>query len=76
MLAAVAAIGAEAVIPSQPRCRIARPVDLVCYRQRNWIERLMRRLKQLRRLATRYGKTASSYLGFVHLVCALIVRTT
>ena len=72
VLAAVAALGAEAVIPSQPRRRMARPVDRACYRQRNRIERLMSRLKQFRRLATRYDKTASSYLGFVHFVCALM----
>jgi putative transposase len=72
VLAAVAALGAEAVIPSQRRRRIARSVDLVCYRQRNRIERLMSRLKQFRRLATRYDKTASSYLGFVQFVCALL----
>jgi putative transposase len=71
VLAAVAALGAEAVIPSQPRRRVARPVDVVCYRQRNRIERLMSRLKQFRRLATRYDKTASSYLGFVHFVCTV-----
>jgi putative transposase len=72
VLAAVAALGAEAVIPSQPRRRTARPVNLVCYRQRNQIERLMSRLKQFRRVATRYDKTASSYLGFVHFICALL----
>ena len=72
VLAAVAALGAQAVIPSQSRRRIARPVDAACYRQRNQIERLMGRLKQFRRLATRYDKTASSYLGFVHFVCALL----
>ena len=72
VLAAVAALGAEAVIPSQPRRRVARPVDLVGYRQRTQMERLMSRLKQFRRLATRYDRTASSYLGFVHFVCALL----
>jgi len=72
VLAAVAALGAEAVIPSQPRRRVPRPVDLAGYRQRNQIERLMSRLKQFRRLATRYDKTASSYLGFVHFVCTLL----
>ena len=72
VLAAVAALGAEAVIPSQPRRRVPRALDRACYRQRNHIERLMGRLKQFRRLATRYDKTASSYLGFVHFVCALL----
>ena len=72
VLAAVVALGAEAVIPSQPRRHVARVIDKGCYRQRNQIERLMSRLKQFRRLATRYDKTASSYLGFVHFICALL----
>ena len=72
VLAAVYALGAEAVIPVQAPRRRPRPVDLLAYRQRNRIERLMGRLKQFRRLATRYDKTACSYLGFVHFVCAII----
>jgi transposase len=55
-----------------PRRHVLRPLNHVVYRERNRIERLMSRLKQFRRLATRYDKTASSYLGFVHLVCALL----
>jgi transposase len=47
-------------------------VDLLCYWERNRIERLMGRLKQFRRLTTRYDNTASSYLGFMHFVCALL----
>jgi transposase len=46
VLAAVEALGAEAVIPSQPRRHVPRAVDLNCYRQRNQIERLFSRLKQ------------------------------
>lgn len=72
VLAAVATLGAEAVIPSQPRRRVPRVIDQLAYRQRNGIERLMSRLKQFRRLATHYDKTASSYLGFVHFICALL----
>jgi transposase len=34
---------------------------------RNRIERCFNRLKNSRRLATRYDKTAESYLGFVKL---------
>lgn len=35
------------------------------YRQRNKVERLFRRLKRCRRVATRYEKTAASYEGFI-----------
>ena len=32
------------------------------------VERCFNKLKNARRLATRYDKTADSYLGFIHLV--------
>ena len=34
----------------------------------NMVERCFDKLKNARRLATRYEKTAGSYLGFIHLV--------
>jgi transposase len=37
------------------------PFDRVVYRQRNRVERLINRLKQFRRLATRYDKRAENY---------------
>jgi putative transposase len=36
------------------------------------VERFFNRLKQFRRLATRYDKTANSFLGMVHFVSALL----
>ena len=45
----------------------AEPIDYdwVLYRERNIVERSIGWLKQGRRIATRYEKTAASYLGFV-----------
>jgi transposase len=37
------------------------------YRDRNLAERFWRRLKEYRRVATRYEKTARNFLGFVLL---------
>lgn len=37
------------------------------YRWRNLVERLFSKLKNWRRVATRYDKTRESYLGFVAL---------
>jgi len=42
------------------------------YRLRNWAERGVNRLKQFRRIATRYEKRAANYLGFVHLASMII----
>ena len=44
------------------------PVDADIYALRNLVERCFNKLKNARRLATRYDKTADSYLGFVHIV--------
>ncbi|MBQ1480246.1 MAG: transposase, partial [Sphingomonas sp.] len=37
----------------------------------NLVERLFNKLKNWRRIATRYDKTKESYLGFVNLVSVL-----
>ena len=42
------------------------------YRWRNRIERLFNKLKNWRRIATRYDKAADSYIGFVSLASALL----
>jgi transposase len=39
---------------------------------RNRIERCFNKLKNSRRLATRYDKTMASYLGFVHIAAIRI----
>ena len=62
----IAAAGVEAVIPAKANRRTPTPYDRVKYRWRNLIERL-NKLKNWRRVATRYDKTKESYLGFVAL---------
>ncbi len=44
--------------------------DPFVYALRNQIERCFNKFKNARRLATRYDKTANSYLGFIHIVSA------
>ena len=39
------------------------------YRDRNLVERLFNKIKQCRRVATRYDKLAANYLAFVKLAC-------
>ena len=46
--------------------------DQTVYRRRNVVERGIGRLKQFRRIATRYEKRALNYLGFIHLVAILL----
>lgn len=63
----IAAAGVEAVIPAKANRRAPAPHDRVKYRWRNLVERLFNKLKNSRRVATRYDKTKESYLGFVAL---------
>ena len=59
--------GADPVIPTKSNRKVQRPVDKLTYALRNRIERFFNRLKHSRRIATRYHKLASSFLGFVQL---------
>jgi transposase len=59
--------GGVAIIPMRKSRKIQIPVDGYVYALRNQIERCFNKMKNARRLATRYDKTASSYLGFVHI---------
>lgn len=42
------------------------------YRERNRVERCINRLKQYRRVATRYEKQAVNYLAMLHIAAILI----
>ena len=57
----------EPVIPSIRRRKPLIPYDAAAYRQRNLIERMFCRLKDFRRVATRYDKLARNYAAAVYL---------
>ena len=63
--------GAEAVIPPNPTRKHPHAYDPVAYRQRNLIERMFCRLKDFRRIATRYDKRADNFLSAVLLASAV-----
>jgi transposase len=62
--------GVLPVVPSNPARTAPLPLDRELYRLRNRIERLNNKLKQFRAVATRYDKTAASYLAFVQLAAS------
>lgn len=64
--------GTRAVIPNNPRRKNVQPFDADLYRDRNVIERTMGRLKDWRRIATRYDALSANYASAVALACALI----
>ncbi len=63
----VEARGGTPVIPTKRNRKVQIATDGFIYALRNRIERGISRLKNSRRVATRYDKSASSFLGFVQL---------
>ena len=62
----------RAVIPTKADEEPDPAFDRAAYRERNVIERLINRLKQWRRIATRYEKRASNYLAMLTLAAILL----
>ena len=68
----IARSGAQAAIPSCIRRVVKRSVDPFIYRQRNLVERFFCKLKQFRRVATRFDKLARNFLAAVLLASTRI----
>jgi transposase len=64
--------GIAAVIPTKSDQRRLPSFDRAAYRGRNQVERSVGRLKQFRRVATRYDKRAVNYLAWVTLAAAVV----
>jgi transposase len=59
--------GAIAVIPNNPSRALKYPLDKHLYAERHLVERRFSKLKQFRRVATRFEKTARNYRAVVTL---------
>lgn len=70
--AVLAAHAIEPVIPSIRRRKPLIPYDAAAYRQRNLIERMFCRIKDFRRVATRYDKLARNFIATAILAAAII----
>jgi transposase len=68
----VANKGALAVIPSNPSRTKKHPLDRQLYAQRHLVECCFSKLKQFRRVATRFEKTAQNYLAVVTLAATIL----
>ncbi|MDB5059909.1 MAG: hypothetical protein JWO59_3381, partial [Chloroflexi bacterium] len=64
--------GIGAVIPTKVNQRRSPRFDPEAYHQRNRVERLINRLKQCRRLATRYEKRAANYHALLTIAAILL----
>jgi transposase len=61
----------KAVIPPSSTRKHPRAYDPKAYKSRNLIERMFCRLKDFRRIATRYDKRADIFLSTILLAAAL-----
>lgn len=68
----IEAMGAQAVIPSNPTRKHPVSHDPAIYRMRNRIERCFNKMKHFRRFATRYDRRAVNFLALIHIVAVMI----
>jgi transposase len=64
--------GALAVIPAKAGRTTPIPHDAEMYKWRHLVENFFQRLKEFRRIATRYDKTDASFAAAIYLVGALL----
>ena len=64
--------GIQLTVPHKANERRMGPFDREAYAERNRVERLINRLKQFRRVATRYEKLAANYLAMLTLAATLL----
>ena len=69
----IEARGTEAVIPPKRNRKQPRTFDEHWYKVRNLVERFLGRIKQFRRVATRYEKTGRNFLAFIHLASITVL---
>jgi transposase len=65
--------GAEAVIPPRANRKEPREYDENVYKERNKVERFINLIKQYRRVATRYEKTARNFLAFIQVASIMVL---
>jgi len=71
--AAILQARAQPVIPfTRSRAAVSRH-DKDLYKERNRVERFFSKLKQFRRVATRYDKLLANFMGFVTLAAIAIL---
>lgn len=64
--------GGEPTIPSKSNRKFQRRCDWWLYKERHLVENFFLRLKNFRRIATRYDKLAHTFAGFVCLASIVI----
>ena len=68
----IASKGMKACIPPRSNRKAPAAYDLELYKQRHHVENFFEKLKRCRRIATRYDKTADSFMAFVLIACCVL----
>lgn len=66
------AMKCKPVIPPKSNRKEQRKYDKEVYKARHLIENFFAKIKQYRAIATRYDKTATTFLGAIHLAAAVV----
>ena len=72
LVSRIAETGTQVVIPPKCNRKVQCSYDAELYKERNRIERFFNKLKQFRRVATRYDKLLTNFMGFVKLAAIAI----
>ena len=64
--------GATAVIPTNRSRAVAIPYDKDMYKWRHLVENVFQKIKEFRRVATRYHKTGTSFAAAIYLVASFL----
>ena len=64
--------GGDPVIPPRRHRKRQHAYDKALYKERNRVERFFSRIKQCRRIATRYDKLVETFMGFVKLASIML----
>ncbi|MFA4937943.1 IS5 family transposase [Brevundimonas sp.] len=62
----------DPVVPPRRHRKRQHAYDKALYKERNRVERFFSRIKHFRRIATRYDKLASTFMGFVTLAAIML----
>jgi transposase len=72
VLVQIAALNAEAVIPPKANRLVQRVYDKEFYKERHLVECFFNKLKQFRRVFSRFDQGARNYLAFVQFASVMI----
>jgi transposase len=72
LLEVVASHNRQICVPSSVNRRVQRATDWHLYRERHLVECFINKLKQFRRVFSRFDKLAKNYLSFVQFASTLI----